>query len=79
MHTLAGHEVCDLPGPATVEANDAVVPYNASAAVAHTVDVQVVAAHGHGSILPFNPIFNRGCLFFLLGGGLVFWVRFSGN
>ena len=79
MHTLAGHEVCDLPGPATVEADDAVVPHDASAAIAHTVDIQFIGAQCHGSILPFNPIFNRGGLFFLLGGGLVFWVRFSGN
>ena len=43
IDTLAGHQVCDLSGPAAVEANDAVIPHDAPAAVAHAVDVHISA------------------------------------
>ena len=40
-YTLGGYEVSDLPGPAPIEPDDAVVPDNAPAAVAHLIDVQI--------------------------------------
>ena len=81
IDTLAGHQVSDLPGPAPVEANDAVVPHDAPAAVAHAVDVQIAAPASLG----VKSIFNRARLFLLggrwvlLGGGWVLRLRLSRN
>ena len=44
LDTFARDEVCELPGPARVEARDVVVPHDAPAAVAHPVDFQVAAS-----------------------------------
>ena len=38
--TLACNEVCELPCPATVEAEDVVVPHHTPAAIPHAVDAQ---------------------------------------
>ena len=86
--TFAGHQVGDLPGPAPIKAEDVVVPHDAPAAVAHTVDVQIAAPASLG----VKSIFNRARLFLLggrwvllgggwvlLGGGWVLRLRFSRN
>ena len=54
IDTLAGHQVSDLPGPAPVEANDAVVPHDAPAAVANAVNVKTAARTN----VPIKLIFN---------------------
>ena len=54
VDTLAGYQVRELPGPALVEAGDAVVPHDAPAAVANAVNVKTAARTN----VPIKLIFN---------------------
>merc|ERR1719264_1833985 len=73
--SLAGYQVRELSGPASVEAKDIVIPHDASAAVANAVNVQIAARAN----IPIKLIINWACLFLFLGGGCFNRVRFYGH
>ena len=75
VDTLAGYQVRELSGPASVEAKDVVIPHDASAAVANAVNVQIAARAN----VPIKLIINCACLLLFLGRGCFFGVRFYGH